>query len=173
MGFFKRHFTRHVLVEPKHLGPELNAHVKAQATQEATGANAGESGFVVSVLRIPDENIGEGIIDDLTGRVRFNVGFDAVCFKPFRNEVMDTVVLQCTSQGFFSEAGPFTLFVSRIHIPGDMEFRAEDSSWTAKDSELVLKAGSIVRLRIMGVNAVLGSIAGIGTINEGYLGVLV
>ena len=129
-----------------------------------------DAGYVIHILNFPDTGLAKGPIDNLTGRVRFDVTYDALCFKPFRNEVLDTLALQCTSQGFFAEAGPFTLFVSRIHIPGEFEFRPEDTSWASSESGAVLRAGSAVRLRIMGVNPVSRSIAGIGTINEPHLG---
>ena len=43
--------------------------------------------------------------------------------RPFRNEVMDTVVITATDEnGFFTRAGPLQIFVSRHAMPEDMKF---------------------------------------------------
>jgi DNA-directed RNA polymerase II subunit RPB7 len=171
MGFFRRRLQRTVSVHPQHLGAGLLAHVKAQAAREATAEGVGEAGYIVTTLNIPDEFVVSGAIDHLTGAVRFAVTFDAVCFKPLRNEVLDAVVQQCTGQGLFAEAGPFSVFV---HNVGDLEFRADEMAWVSAETGLAIKAGAAVRLKIMGVNTALGArqIGSIGTINEPFLGLL-
>jgi DNA-directed RNA polymerase II subunit RPB7 len=172
MGFFRRRMTRQVMVHPQHLGANLKAHVRAQCSAEAAAEGVSDAGFVVAVLRIPDEHMRNGPIDHFTGAVRFDVTYDAICFRPMRNEVMDALVQTCTAMGFYAEAGPFTLFVSRIHLPADMEFRPEDTAWVSADAGPPIRAGAVVRVRVMGVNPVSRSIAGIGTINAPFLGVL-
>lgn len=164
--------TRAILVHPQHLGRDLKTHIKKQVVSEVEGEAVKDIGYIITVLNIEDGNIGKGIIDHLTGKVRYEIAFDAIVFRPFRNEVMDAVCTVCTSQGIFADAGPFSLFVSRVHIPADMEFRPEDSSWTSTESGIAIKANSNLRLKIMGTNAVSGAFSGIGTINEPFLGAL-
>ena len=170
MGFFKKTLTRVINVHPQHLGPHARQQVRRQCKEETAADGITDFGFVIHVLAIPDQSIVSGKIDHLTGRTQYTVTFDAICFKPFKNEVMDTVVVTCTSQGFFAEVGPFQLFVSKIHIPADFEFRAEDATWHSAEAGISIAPSSAVRLRIMGVNSVKRSIAGIGTINEAFLG---
>jgi DNA-directed RNA polymerase II subunit RPB7 len=162
--------TRAILVHPQHLGRELITHIKTQVQNEVLGEVVKDIGYVIMVLAIDDAAIGKGLIDHMTSRVRYEVQFDAIVFRPFRNEVMDAVCSVCTSQGFFAEAGTFSLFVSRVHIPADMTFRSEDSSWTSNESGLSIKASGSVRLKILGTNSVSRGMSGIGTINEPYLG---
>lgn len=173
MVFFKKRMTRTILVHPQNLGRDLQAHIKDQATREVSGEAIKDVGYVIFVLNIDDSAIGRGLIDHMTGRVRYEVTIDAIVFRPFRNEVMDAVCTVCTSQGFFADAGPFSLFVSRVHISPDMEFRPEDSSWAAgTDGGAPIKAGTNVRLKIMGTNTVSRAISGIGTVAEPFLGAL-
>lgn len=172
MVFFKRRMTRTLLVHPQHLGRALKDHIREQVQHEVMGEAVKDVGYVVMVLDIDDTNIGRGLIDHMTGRVRYEVGFDAIVFRPFRNEVMDASCTVCTSQGFFADAGPFSLFVSRVHIPADMDFRPEDSSWTSAETGVAIRPNSNVRLKIMGTNTVSRAISGIGTINEPFLGAL-
>lgn len=173
MGFFRKRMTKTLLVHPQYLGAGLKAHVKNQASREAANEGVTDVGYVVTTLRIPDEGVVSGTIDHLTGSVRFDVTFDAICFKPLRNEVLDAVVQQCTSQGIFAEAGPFSVFVHSLHV-GDLEFRPEDLSWASSETGVAVRAGAAVRVKIMGVNTAIGArqIAGIGTINEPFLGLL-
>lgn len=170
MVFFKRRLTRTILVHPQHLGRTLKDHIKEQIQNEVLGEAVKDIGYVIMILAIDDSNVGKGLIDHMTGRVRYEVSFDAIVFRPFKNEVMDAVCSVCTSQGFFAEAGPFSLFVSRVHIPAEMTFRQEDSSWSSSETGLSIKGGGHVRLKIMGTTMVSRGISGIGTINEPYLG---
>jgi len=170
MGFFRKQMTRSLWVHPQYLGPSVRSHIRLQCKSETAAEGITDSGFIIHVLTIPDQDIVSGKIDHLTGRTQFTVTFDAICFKPFKNEVMDTVVVTCTPQGVFAEAGPFTLLVHRLHIPAEFEFRAEDATWFSADSNITITPGSSLRLRVMGVTNVKRTIAGVGTINEAFLG---
>lgn len=81
----------------------------------------------------------QGVIQDTSAAAKFNVLFDAIVFRPFKNEVLDCVVTSVTKArrrragpappparppalaltprsppqvGFFAEAGPVQIFVS-------------------------------------------------------------
>ena len=55
-----------------------------------------------------------GKIDSLTGFVKFRIKYDAVMFRPFRNEVLDAPVKSVTEMGFFVQAGPVEIFVADV-----------------------------------------------------------
>ncbi len=177
---------RVVHVHPQFLGPALKQHIKDQCRAEVQGERAGSGasssasadgtssagvGFIILVIAIDDSQIGKGVIDHLTGRTRYEVEYDAIVFRPFKNEVLDTAVKVCTSEGIFAEAGPLDLFVSRHYIPNTYEFRAEDASWVSPDTGAAIRSGGEMRVKILGANAT-GQVAAIATINEPFLGVL-
>lgn len=54
--------------------------------------------------------------------------------------------------GFFCTAGPLKMFVSTHLIPEEFEYSTEDEpSFVSSDEEVRIKAGSEVRVRIVGV----------------------
>ncbi len=172
MVFFRKRMRRVIQVHPQHLGPGLKAHIKEQCTAEVTGERLVSGvGFVILVLAIDEANIGRGLVDHLTGKTRYEVEYDAIVFRPFKNEVLDAVVKVCTSQGIFAQAGPQDVFVARHYIPPDFDFRPEDAAYVSTDTGAVIRADANLRVKVLGANAT-GQVAAIGTINEPFLGPL-
>jgi DNA-directed RNA polymerase II subunit RPB7 len=172
MVFFRKHMTRVINVHPQFLGPKLKQHIKEQCRLQVQGERSVSGlGFVILVLSIEDAAIGKGVIDHLTGTTRYEVGYDAIIFRPFKNEVMDTTVVVCSSTGIFVSAGPLNLFVPKLHVPTDYEFRPEDASWVHPETGATIKAGSDVRVKILGASSQ-GQVSAVGTINEPYLGLI-
>ena len=172
MVFFRKRLSRVVHVHPMYLGARLREHIKLRAQEDVQAAALGTvsgMGFVILVLTIDDSMISKGTIDHLTGLTRFEVEYDAIVFRPFRNEVLDATAKVCTTQGVFCEAGPLDIFVSRHYIPQEFEFRAEDAAWACPETGRVIRAGAEMRVKILGANAT-GAVAAIGTINEPLLG---
>ena len=172
MVFFRKRLTRIVYVHPQHLGPRLFEHIKKSTQDDVSGSSMGTvsgMGFVILVLKIEDDQISKGVIDHLTGLTKFEVAYDAIVFRPFRNEVLDSTTRICTAQGIFAESGPLDIFISRHYIPPEFEFRAEEESWASIETGIVIRPGAELRVKVLGANAT-GSVAAIGTINEPYLG---
>ncbi len=173
MVFFRKRMHRTVHVHPQYLGRGLREHIKEVCKQEAQGERSVLSGvgFVILVLTIDDNAIGDGVIDHLTGTTRYEVEYDAILFRPFKNEVMDVSVKVCTSQGIFAEAGPLDLFVPKHFIPEAFEFRPEDAAWASPDTGAAIRPGTDMRVKILGASAA-GQVAAIAAINEPFLGPL-
>lgn len=47
-----------------------------------------------------------------TGQAQFKVEYNAIVFKPFKNEVVDGVVNNVSKMGIFLDVGPLSVFVS-------------------------------------------------------------
>ena len=92
MVFFTRVLTRTIHVHPQHLGPQLERTVKEQLHKDVEGMTVDTSGFVVSVLSVTVKDLQKGQIDHLTGFVRYNISFNALVFRPFKNEVLIATV---------------------------------------------------------------------------------
>lgn len=50
------------------------------------------SRFTRAVLQIDDDPITKGLVDALSGFVKYKVTYKALVFRPFKNEVLDAVV---------------------------------------------------------------------------------
>lgn len=172
MVFFQQQLERTIVVHPMWLGPKLRDHVRKQLTEEVEGLPLSSAGFVITVLAIEDENISKGLVDSLTGFVKYRVSFSALVFRPFRNEVLDAVVTSVSDIGFFAAAGPLSVLVSTAHIPEDMSFTPEDGSFNSPETGTRIAAGDAVRVKIVGSTVMRSTLTAIGSIKEPYLGLL-
>jgi DNA-directed RNA polymerase II subunit RPB7 len=139
---------------------------------QVEGSCTGRHGYIVMVTNIV--HISEGMItDDGTARAKFHVKYSAIAFRPFKNEVLDCVVVQVTKFGFFAEAGPLSLFVSNQLIEDDMTFESVDeNAYVSADGEVRIQKNAEVRVRVVGMRIDASEIFCIATIKEDYLGVI-
>lgn len=172
--FFVKKLRRDILLEPQYLGNKLRDYVKQRIFTELEGQCLGKHGYVISVLDVKNEDIIPGMIDNDTGAVNITVWYSVILLRPFRNEVMDTIVCMASDEnGFFTKVGPLQIFVSRHCMPEDMAFNhISGDSWISEDGKVEIRDGSLVRLRIIGLVIDAGVISAIGTIKETYLGQL-
>jgi len=162
-------------MDPPDFGPQLKVKIKERLRASKEGYALGNVGYIVYITEIKDENISRGRIEDSTGQVMYHVTFDAIVFRPFKNEVLDTIVGVSHDQGFFCHAGPLRIFVSRHAMPDDLKdgFDQETSAWVSDDKQVEIKAGCGVRLRLMNVKIEQNEITAVGTINDDYLGLVI
>eukprot|EP00286_Rhodomonas_abbreviata_P006000 CAMPEP_0181328632 /NCGR_PEP_ID=MMETSP1101-20121128/22840_1 /TAXON_ID=46948 /ORGANISM="Rhodomonas abbreviata, Strain Caron Lab Isolate" /LENGTH=155 /DNA_ID=CAMNT_0023437575 /DNA_START=127 /DNA_END=591 /DNA_ORIENTATION=+ len=152
--FFVKKLRRDILMEPQFLGAKLLEHVKYRILQELEGQCLGKHGYVISVLDVKDADILPGVVDNDTGAVNVTVWYSVILLRPFRNQVVDTVVtLASDENGFFTKVGPLMIFVSRHNMPEDISFsQLTGDSWVSEDERVEIREGSLVRVRIIGLN---------------------
>ena len=135
------------------------------------GTCSGRYGFIVCITHI--ENVPEGIItDDGTARAKFEVEYDCVAYRPFKNEVLDAVVTQVNKFGFFAEAGPLQLFVSNSLVPDDVKYVTDENCYKSDDGQITIGVDCEVRVKIVGMRIDANDIFCIATIKEDYLGLI-
>jgi DNA-directed RNA polymerase II subunit RPB7 len=172
--FFIKKLRRDVLLEPKYLGSKMRDHVRGKLNAELEGQCLGKHGYVIALLDISNEDIIPGTIDNDNGSVNITVYYSVILLRPFRNEVMDTLVTMSSDpNGFFASVGPLQIFVSRHCMPEDISFDdIRSDRWISEDGKVEINEGSIVRLRIIGLVIDAGNISAIGSIKENFLGQL-
>ncbi|KAJ3015472.1 DNA-directed RNA polymerase II subunit [Thoreauomyces humboldtii] len=113
----------------------------------------------------------------MTGLAEFNVVYQALVMKVFKNMVVDGVVTQVNQLGFWADIGPLTMFVAEKLLPSYFKF--DSSAATAayitefsEDNPEVqrIEKGIAVRARIIGIRTEATEIFCVGTIKEDYLG---
>ncbi len=96
--FYVKKLRRDILLEPRFLGPNMKKLVKQRLFDELEGQCLGKLGYVISVLDINDGDITAGLIDMDTGAVNITVWYSAILLRPFKNEVIDTVVFSASDE---------------------------------------------------------------------------
>lgn len=172
--FYVKSLQHEIVAQPHLFGPKLKSTIVRLLKEEVEGLALAEYGYVVNVIEVPEHEIKSGIIEYDTGDVVFSVKYTALLLRPFINEVLDAVVSQCNTLGFFAFVGPLRVFVSKHSMPEDMlnGWNPDKDSWISDDKEVVISSGCGVRLRIKGRTVEQGNITAIGTIKDSYLGLM-
>ncbi|EGB12094.1 RNA polymerase II subunit G [Aureococcus anophagefferens] len=172
--FYKTDLIYEMLLHPQFFGGRMKSFIKDEIMKNVEGKCLGREGYVVAVLDVKDDDVDTGIVDYDTGCVSVNARYSAILLRPFKNEVLDAVVTHVNELGFFTEAGPLTVFVSRHAMPPDLQegYDADVDSWVSDDKEVEIKTKCVVRLRLLGVMCDATQITAVGTIKDDYLGLI-
>ena len=158
-----------VAMRPCDLGPFFLERVEARLRYDLEGSlSKNHDGTVVFITRVQDKS--KPRVQDGTGFAVVDVQYEAIVFRPFKNEVIDCVVTEVTRLGFFASFGPMKVFVSKSCIPDDIQFQAETSTLSNADGSQVISVDSDVRVRVLGVRRDGANLFSIGTIDADYLG---
>ena len=90
MGFFLKEITHTITLHPQFFGPQMRNYLTKRLYEEVEGTCSGRFGYIISVIQIRD--IGSGALQSTTGHAEFKITYQAVVFKPFKNQVLDGIV---------------------------------------------------------------------------------
>lgn len=135
------------------------------------GRTDGSYGYTILVTNF-DFGSGGGVLDETTGKAHFKVTFKSVVFRPFKNEVLPAEVIVVNQNGFFAQAGPLSIFVSKLLMHEEFKFDSHESmpAYVSDDGELRIATGSMVLIKIVGIRLPITDDHVIGTIKHDYLG---
>merc|ERR1740133_150621 len=107
-----------------------------------------------------------GRISPFTGNIHFQVKYDAILLRPFKDKILDAEVTATNELGLFCELGPLRIFISRTQLPSDMDggFDPETKRWVSSDGAVEIYNGCGVRLKIIGVDIQRNEIKAVGSI---------
>jgi DNA-directed RNA polymerase II subunit RPB7 len=94
--FFVKKLRRDILLEPAFLSSKLKESVRRGIHEELEGQCLGKHGYIISILEIEDNDIIPGLIDNDSGCVHVTVFYSAILLRPFKNEVLDTIVVSAS-----------------------------------------------------------------------------
>lgn len=168
--FFLKDSERTITLHPQMFGPRTRDILTHKLKEDVEGTNMGNH-YIISI--IPELDISEGRIVPGSGYAEYTINYRAVVWRPFKGEVLDATVNKVLELGFHVDIGPMPGFVSKASMPSDFKFDGNATPPNFSDSGgYKIEKGSRVRLKIMGVRAEIGSMYGVGTIKEDYLGPL-
>mmetsp|Transcript_30273 Transcript_30273/g.35730 ORF Transcript_30273/g.35730 Transcript_30273/m.35730 type:complete len:182 (-) Transcript_30273:209-754(-) len=173
--YFIRRLQYEVLMHPETFGPNLKQYIHKRLRDDVEGSVHDTVGVIVAVIKFADDqDVLRGIIEYETGHASYVVDYEAIIYRPFKNEVLDAKVTLVHEHGFNAVAGfsNFTIFVTRHNMPG-FSYKHEEERWEDDEDRGSVSRGSLIRLRV--VNVEFGSkseVRCVGTINGDYLGVL-
>lgn len=109
--FFLRYLEREMTVHPAHLASGLENQLKERLYSDMEGSCNGEY-YIICIMDIYE--ISAGKVRPGTGFAEFTILYRAILWKPFKGEAIDCMVTSVKSQGVFCEAGPLSVFVSKM-----------------------------------------------------------
>jgi DNA-directed RNA polymerase II subunit RPB7 len=95
----------------------------------------------------------------------------AMMAEPANILELDCAVSNIKPQGVFCDAGPLTVFVSKMHLPPDMKYNpdATPAQFSNTSGESIEK-GSAVRVQIIGLRSDVGNMYAIGKMSANWFG---
>lgn len=104
----------------------------------------------------------------------FPVKYNAIIFRPFKNEIFDGIVKQVNKVGIFVEIGPLTCFISHNSMSGSMEFcqRSNPPCYKSKEETEVIAPDTMIRIKIVGLRHDITGMFAIGSLMDDYLGAI-
>ncbi len=140
-----------VRVPPSKLGEDLEKVINSLLWEQFEGRLDREYGMIIGIESI--EEIGEGKIIEGDGAVYFDVVFNAICFKPLLQEVVEGEVVEVVEFGAFVSIGPFDALLHMSQITDDyMVFDEKGKRLVGKETKRVLEEGDLVRARIVALS---------------------
>ncbi|XP_070500185.1 DNA-directed RNA polymerase II subunit RPB7-like [Chironomus tepperi] len=172
--FYHMSLAHEVLIHPCYFGPDLRQIIEKKVYSEVEGSCQGYIGYIICVTAIT--NISSGtIMAGVEGMTSFPVKYNAIVFRPFKNEVFEGMVKQVTKVGIFIEIGPLTCFVSHNSLPDRLEFctKLQPVCYKSKDEDgEIIAKDTDVRVKIVGLRTDINGMFAIGTLLEDYLGAI-
>ena len=167
--YFEISDKKSVAMRPCDLGSFFQQRLEARLRYDLEGSlSKNHDGTVVHISTVTGQS--KPRVQDGTGFAVVDVTFNAIVFRPFKNEVIDCLVTEVTRLGFFASFGPMKVFVSKSCIPDDIQFQPDTSILSNAEGSQVISVDSEVRVRILGVRRDGANLFSIGTIDADYLG---
>ncbi|KAL2129663.1 hypothetical protein VTI74DRAFT_7477 [Chaetomium olivicolor] len=168
--FFLHNLERRVTLHPSYFGRNMHELVTTKLVKDVEGTSTGDY-FIIAIMDTFD--ISEGRILPGSGLAEFVVGYRAVIWRPFKEEVVDAVTCSINPHGFFAMAGPLAVFVSGHNMPDEIRYDGSASPpQFTNNADIVIENGTHVRVRILGLRTEVGGMRAVGTINGDFLGCL-
>ncbi|KAL7034882.1 hypothetical protein ACKWTF_008153 [Chironomus riparius] len=170
--FYHMSLAHQVLIHPCYFGPDLKEVIQKKVYSEVEGSCQGYIGYIICITAIT--HISSGLImAGGEGMTSFPVKYNAIVFRPFKNEVFEGIVKQVTKVGIFLDIGPLTCFVSHNSLPDRMEFcpKHDPVCYKSKEENCEILAVDIdVRVKIVGLRTDINGMFAIGTLLDDFLG---
>ncbi|KAJ3228035.1 DNA-directed RNA polymerase II subunit [Clydaea vesicula] len=88
--FFAKDLYHTIALHPSYFGPKMKEYLVKRLHEEVEGTCSGRYGYVVAIIKVLE--VGKGVLQHTTGSAEFKIHYQAVVFKPFKNQVVDGVV---------------------------------------------------------------------------------
>jgi DNA-directed RNA polymerase subunit E'/Rpb7 len=86
------------MMHPENFGRELQQKLRKRLCEDVEGTVPETTGIIVAVLRFYDEqDVKRGLIEYETGYASFIVNYEAIIYRPFKNQVLDAKVRHFTT----------------------------------------------------------------------------
>ncbi|MEM1578555.1 MAG: DNA-directed RNA polymerase [Archaeoglobaceae archaeon] len=140
-----------VRVPPSKIGEDLESVIESLLWEQFEGRLDKEYGMIIGIESI--EEIGEGKIIEGDGAVYFDITFNAICFKPTLQEIVEGEVVEVVEFGCFVSIGPLDALLHMSQITNDyMVFDEKNKRIVGRETKKAISEGDFVRARIVSLS---------------------
>jgi len=126
--------------------------------------------YIIKIIDVNENNIKNGIINDINGDVVYKINYTAVIFNPLKDAVFDIIITKCDEIGLFGK--PSLIFdilkksktIIDCVIPKNLieDYKYVNNSWVK--GEIKISVNSEIRIKILSSQIDTGKIIIIGLI---------
>ena len=118
MFYCFKNIRRIISMQPSDLGKELEIKIKNKINQLFIGQCTEEFGYIIDIWKyhLDSNEDFEGVVQDTTGDVIFEVRFDIIAFKPHAKEILDGVVYSVNKDGIEVHSGPLKCYIKECRM---------------------------------------------------------
>ena len=148
-------------VEPREYGPNLRETVQTKLREAVENTCSERYGYILKIFNVDTERLqgrieSTGMQPSRGGTATFVVNYDAVVFKPFKNEVLIGEVKSVAQQGVFCQCGPMQVFISKANLADEsngLKWFGDrtPACWMSDNEKWVVQEKTRLRIRLMGV----------------------
>lgn len=140
-----------VRVDPEKFGLDLEDSVSESLEEKYEGRLDPNIGIILSIEEV--SKVKEGRILPEDGAAYYPVKFEMLVFEPQEHEVLPGEVVDITEFGAFIRIGPMDGLIHVSQVMDDyVNYDEKHGTLTGKESGKKLKAGDLVRARIISIS---------------------
>ncbi|GMI60241.1 hypothetical protein ScalyP_jg2511 [Parmales sp. scaly parma] len=171
--FYVKKLSIELPLEPKFFGANLSTALSKIIISKLEGTVQEDYGTLVKVIEVfVDDMSASGVIEHDTGRVHFNVSYQGLFMRCFKNEIVDFEVSNVNELGFFGMIGPMRMLVTTYQMTEEYTWNKDRESYITEDGEIEIRQGVGVRCRVIGSRVEGDNFSCMGTIVGDFLGLI-
>lgn len=149
--FLKTQLSWNVLVPAENLDAEgllLQRAILTRLLDDFAGKKAFKDlGYFIAVTTL--DRIGQGLVREDSGDLRFPVDFSCITFKMFPGEILEGVVHKILKHGMFLRCGPAEKVYISHHKMAGYEYIPGENPCFRNEKSSKIEKGSLVRVMVI------------------------
>jgi DNA-directed RNA polymerase II subunit RPB7 len=112
-------------------------------------------GFLIKIMRVHSDKIEYGSINDINGEINYKIYYDAVVFKPIKNDKIEVLVSECNDFGIWGicallpDNPKIEIIIPKNYISNNFNYNEDENIWYSNN--IKIQKGSEIEAIVLNV----------------------